>query len=290
MIMNKKNYLSMALLAVMLTAVSCGSDEDEIDPAVKNFVESTTFTDEELTGFEPLGIQGEWEMPTYYVTEGTVGGVGGTTTAKTATLFFNDKGKVRVVASHDDAFFLPTGVYNYSVDKNEGTLMMNGTRFSYTIVQGYLSVVYSDSKRSYSHSFARKPIGQAVVPGFFEQFENRDAYEMPPFEFNEWRTAFYAINSQDELEQLLVTDKSIPQIDFSQYTLVSGNITIYNGMLAKGMELQEEDGVYRLHIYIDNYNPHGYGTQEPRPYFFWRLYPKLDKEVSLQIEENIIEN
>lgn len=288
--MNRKWYLGIALLATMMLATACNSDDDNVDPAVKNFVESTTFSDEELTGFKPLGIQGEWEMPVYYVIENATEGVGGTNTAKTATLFFNDKGKVRVVASHDDAFFLPTGVYDYAVDEYNHELVMNGTRFSYDITRGYLTVVYSDSKRSYDHSFVRKPSGETAVPGFFEQFENREAYKMQPFEYNEWRTAFHAINSQEELGQLLVTDKTIPQIDFSRYTLVSGNITIYQGMIVKGMELQEEDGIYRLHIYIDNYNPHGYGTQEPRAYFYWRLYPKLDKEVSMQIEENIIEN
>ena len=291
MIMNKKNYLGMALLAVMLTAVSCGSDEDEIDPAVKNFVESTTFTDEELTGFEPLGIQGEWEMPTYYVIEGGIGGIGGTATEKSATLFFNNQGKVRVLASDDDAFFKPTGVYDYSFNPKESMLTIDGTLFHANIQYGYLNIHYPYDSQQYGRGLKRKATNQTAVADFFDFYLKDRYFAMADSIVEGQHYSLNVVNSQEELQKLYSGDMKLPDIDFNRYTLLMGYIFFPSrGTYPSSFELTEKDGQYTYDIRLVT-NLQDMNTCDAWTYYYWRLYPKLSsKEVKVVFTESTLDN
>ena len=278
--MRKFWCLGIAVAFTMLMTTACSSDDENIDPAVKSFVESFTYTEEELTGFEPLGIQGGWELPEYNATEGS----GGSTKTKSVSLFFNDKGQVRVVASHDDAFFLPTGVYNYSYDAHKRMLTINGTQFLAYTGYGYLGIAYPYDTQSVYYELCRKANVQTAVPNFFDRYLGRENFNFPQGETDEWTYSLNVVDNQEELLKLYRGDVSLPHIDFNRYTLIFGSIDIATrSVRPESMELTEEDGQYTYHVNMGK-SPIGLYTADGWTYYYWRLYPKLSsKDVNMLI-------
>ena len=87
----------------------------------------------------------------------------------------------------------------------------------------------------------------------------------------------YVINSQQELADIYVGKKKLPEIDFDKYTLIIGQqIMPYCGFYVAKKELLADDSGLILNLYARN-------DRESLPcasqnLYFWGLYPKLSQK------------
>ena len=87
----------------------------------------------------------------------------------------------------------------------------------------------------------------------------------------------YIINSQQELADIYVGKKKLPEIDFDKYTLIIGQqIMPYCGFYVAKKELLADDSGLILNLYARN-------DRESLPcalesLYFWGLYPKLSQK------------
>lgn len=84
------------------------------------------------------------------------------------------------------------------------------------------------------------------------------------------------VNSRKELEDIYSGEKELPEIDFQQYTLVIGMIT----MPALGYKCVRQELVYVttdsspvLNLYVEDL--YEYNPCMVSPLYFWGLYPKM---------------
>ena len=88
----------------------------------------------------------------------------------------------------------------------------------------------------------------------------------------------YVINSQQELADIYVGKKKLPEIDFDKYTLIIGQqIMPYRGFYIAKKKLSNGDNGLILNLYAKN-------DRELLPcasqnLYFWGLYPKLSQKM-----------
>ena len=273
----------IALLAIMAVTVGCWSDDYEIDSRVANFVESTSYTEEMLTGLKTLNIQGEWDLVSLY-------GEGIEDFGEHASLFFNDRHQVRVITAGNDKFILPTGVYPYSFDEQNYELKIENKVFRCYVGGTELYIGSLVNEHGFSLNFNRISSENNIVPVFFERRmsgryfprqDNHDAIVFPKL---------YVLNSREELAAFY-EDKveELPPIDFDRYTLLLGYVYLASrSTYPTEMDLREEDGKYYYTIHLTK-DLKVAVTCDTWTYYFWRLYPKLhSNDVEVEITENII--
>lgn len=99
-----------------------------------------------------------------------------------------------------------------------------------------------------------------------------------PFAIDE--NIFCVINSQEELMNIYLGDKELPEIDFDNYTLIIGQqIMPYPGFYITKKELVEgEDGlVFNLYVRNDGYDDENRNAKLQFLYY-WEFYPKLPQD------------
>ena len=108
---------------------------------------------------------------------------------------------------------------------------------------------------------------------FYEIIDPVDHDGMPIME-----NMVYIINSQQELADIYVGKKKLPEIDFDKYTLIIGQqIMPYCGFYVAKKELLADDSGLILNLYARN-------DRESLPcasqnLYFWGLYPKLSQKM-----------
>lgn len=84
------------------------------------------------------------------------------------------------------------------------------------------------------------------------------------------------VNSLAELAAIYVGEKQLPNIDFTQYTLVVGKETMpETPYYLKGMTLKEEDNVLRLTLKVEEAELRLCSSYQMR---YWALFPKLSNK------------
>lgn len=89
-----------------------------------------------------------------------------------------------------------------------------------------------------------------------------------------------AVNSISELEDIYEGEKPFPDIDFSKYTLIIGEKTMPSGgYYVNRQELNIK--LNTLNVYLKN--DLDYQPQVITHLYFWGLYPKYGKNISLNV-------
>ena len=89
-----------------------------------------------------------------------------------------------------------------------------------------------------------------------------------------------AVNSISELEDIYEGEKPFPDIDFSKYTLIIGEKTMPSGgYYVNRQELNIK--LNTLNVYLKN--DLDYRPQVLTHLYFWGLYPKYGKNISLNV-------
>ena len=89
-----------------------------------------------------------------------------------------------------------------------------------------------------------------------------------------------AVNSISELEDIYEGEKPFPDIDFSKYTLIIGEKTMPSGgYYVNRQELNIK--LNTLNVYLKN--DLDYQPQVITHLYFWGLYPKYEKNISLNV-------
>lgn len=85
------------------------------------------------------------------------------------------------------------------------------------------------------------------------------------------------INSRKEFEQAYNGKYKLPDIDFSQNTLLVGMVNGYNsGETLGAVRLLNTEGDYELQVVINkNVHPERVYSLVITPLFFWKIYPKF---------------
>ena len=86
-----------------------------------------------------------------------------------------------------------------------------------------------------------------------------------------------SINSRQEFEQAYNGKYELPDIDFSQNTLLVGMTNSLNsGETLGAVLLLNTEGKYELQVVINkNVNPERVYSLAITPLFFWKIYPKF---------------
>ncbi len=85
------------------------------------------------------------------------------------------------------------------------------------------------------------------------------------------------INNRKEFEQAYNGKYELPDIDFSQNTLIAGMVNSLNsGETLGDVRLLNTGGDYNLQVFVNkNVNPERTYSLAITPLFFWKIYPKL---------------
>jgi hypothetical protein len=92
------------------------------------------------------------------------------------------------------------------------------------------------------------------------------------------------INSEEEFQSIYKGMLQLPEIDFSQYTLVIGQkrIETYIGKKSSAefhkLELRDTPEGYHLYLCCNSYIADGAIIYDETFYYYWALYPKLDNK------------
>lgn len=88
------------------------------------------------------------------------------------------------------------------------------------------------------------------------------------------------VNSTSELEDIYKGEKNLPDVDFSKYTLIIGEKTMPSGgYYVNRQELNIK--LNTLNVYLKN--DLDYRPQVLTHLYFWGLYPKYGKNISLNV-------
>ena len=88
----------------------------------------------------------------------------------------------------------------------------------------------------------------------------------------------HVINSRQEFEQADKGNQELPDVDFSRYTLIIGWTFGENGTFKlEDVTLRDKGDCYELETRVRP-NAGGDGTQAHINFYYWRLYPKLEKK------------
>lgn len=88
----------------------------------------------------------------------------------------------------------------------------------------------------------------------------------------------HVINSREEFEQADKGNQELPDVDFSRYTLIIGRTYGVNGdCKLEDVTLRDKGDFYELETTV-RYHVGGSGTQAHVDFYYWRLYPKLEKK------------
>ena len=103
------------------------------------------------------------------------------------------------------------------------------------------------------------------------------------------KEAFYVVNSKQELERIYNGKTPIPDIDFSSYTLLLGFAYLNDSSYSlSDIGLRDNGHQYVLDVSVLHY-VHWWAYQIFSRGYYWRLYPKLDKEVVVNKIIHVIE-
>lgn len=85
------------------------------------------------------------------------------------------------------------------------------------------------------------------------------------------------INNRKEFEQAYNGKYELPDIDFSQNTLIAGMVNSLNsGETLGDVRLLNTGGDYNLQVFVNkNVNPERTYSLAITPLFFWKIYPKF---------------
>ena len=90
------------------------------------------------------------------------------------------------------------------------------------------------------------------------------------------------VRSKEEMAGIELTTKELPNVDFTKDNLVVGVIRIPNsGFGVTKVDLKEQDGAYRLDVYIKKYDS---GFDMAGWLCYWNVFPKLaDKPIDVNL-------
>ena len=141
---NNQNHLTMntkkfflflpLLLALMLGSVGCSKDEE----SSKN---ENTYSE----------IVGDWELESI---SRAFGGINEIPSDKRDVYCFSSEGTLKVISGNDVPSFLQTGEYDFSYDRGEHKILINGRQRDCVVSNGTMSIsgnsnAYTDSSISY---------------------------------------------------------------------------------------------------------------------------------------------
>ena len=288
--MRKKMYWGIALLAFMTVTVSCGSDDDESFEPSPYDPKCIKLTEEMLTGFEYMGLLGEWtlqaskfEMAPKFT--------------EPVKIFFYSSGMAMVEVPEDFGYFLEPGMYSYTVERRHRsydslgfTLKKGNQEYTGGMGLNYLRIdkpKSADFKMSYLCEYARERTAENEIPYFFyDLVQNLNWLDGARNE------EIHAVNDMEELRVLIHNDCVLPQIDFNRYTLVMGWYFDFDKLLVLDkLEIENRTGGYDFKMCISSQRHSGCGSSGLEGYvFFWRLLPKFEGgDVTLQMEETLSE-
>lgn len=112
------------------------------------------------------------------------------------------------------------------------------------------------------------------VKSFFDEEVANNAFIL------ENENGIVTVNSTSELEDIYKGKKNLPDVDFSKYTLIIGGTTMSSGgYYISKQELNTKLG--SLNVYLKN--GLDYRPQVLTHLYFWGLYLKYDKNISLNV-------
>ena len=240
-------------------------------------------------GFRLMGLQGSWTMETFslrtsqHIDEGI-------------TFTFDEEGTLKVENLLGTDYLLPAGNYSYVDNLDDETrLTIDGTKYvSYvrgnTLYIGTIGGYIEDKDYNALCYLHRQRTAQNEIPYFFAEELNDPVWDSHgerigggfidsmTVHFRD-KEAFYVVNSKQELERIYNGKTPIPDIDFSSYTLLLGFVYLNDSSYhLSDIGLRDSGNQYALDVSVLHYVHQGafFGITKG---YYWRLYPKLDKEV-----------
>lgn len=288
--MRKKMYWGIALLAFMAVTVSCSSDDEESFEPSPYDPKCIKLTEEMLTGFEYMGLLGEWTLQASKIEMAPK-------FTEPVKIFFYSSGMAMVEVPEDFGYFLEPGMYSYTVERRHnsydslGFTLKKGDKV-YTGGMGLNSLHINrpesvDFKMGSLCNYNREQTTENEIPYFF--------YDLV-FNLN-WLDGargeeIHAVNNMEELRAVIHCDCVLPQIDFSRYTLVMGWYYDHNKELVLDkLEIENRTGGYDFKMCVSSLMYTGCVIGGLGSFvMFWRLLPKFEGgDVTLQVEDTPFE-
>ena len=279
------------------TSNNDNTDEHGDESGLSDYEKSilTTMTNEEKikTGFMSMPLKDCWDMETILQHQFI-------RLDKGITYTFDGKGKLKVenLLNVKD-YLVSVGDHTYD-DSNISSqkLLIDNQEFGASILGNILTIWdVKDSYNNISCSFHRQRTSQNEIPYFFAEELNTpgvnskgqrvgggfyDALTTDPN--GEWEK-FYVINSQKELQGIYNGNTAMPTIDFSRYTLLIGFTSHFHADNISepiGVHVRDAGEEYVLDVPVTHYASPYSQILDTKAYY-WRLFPKFQKAISINI-------
>ena len=290
-------YWGIALLAFMAVTVSCGSDDEESFEPSPYDPKCIKLTEEMLTGFEYMGLLGEWTLQKSRFENAPQ-------FTEPVKVFFYPDGTAFVYVPDDFDYFMESGKYTYTYSRKN--CIYDGVAFKlrkgdkvYTGGMTFNSLhIYkpddADWKMGMVCDYHRERTTENEIPFFFNDLAHNYGWGLEQSEM-----AIHSINSMDELRSLVNIESELPQIDFNRYTLVLGwYFNRDRKFTFDKLDIIKSDSEYLFKVHL-NYVDVSYGITGSMGcvidytdsfVLIWRLMPKFEGgDVTLQVEDTPFE-
>ena len=285
-------YWGIALLATMAMTIGCQKDDEEEYTPTTVDLKSAKLTEEMRTGFEFMGLLGEWTIKDKHRREQPE-------MSSPVKLYFHESGQVLVEVPDNLDYFLKSGIYTYTFEPivvgscggGRVQLKRGNETIEGSVLLNELSFRVEDRIMKMINSFTRERTIENDIPFFFGWKEALPFISGDSEHQNEYGR-LHVVNSQEELKHIYYGDEELPQIDFNRYTLIVAWVhDSSKDMTLDKVELKKNGQGYDFNLSMTSKKHYGCVVGYENHLMPWRLYPKLDSNnVSLHVEETFVDD
>ena len=284
----KRLHLFLAFAIVSCIMLSCGDDEEVKIASPEDNSETPVDSTYSQPYSQPVDSINE-VIGSWYMSEKDAGWGGIHTFAPGEIVYrFYADGTLSVQEARDgkNVVFLREGTHEYSLDKENGEITIDGSRYGYRFNDKQLIIdtgsaydwpLYKFHKQKEEPQVGDTPEEQDSVGG--QPFGCAASFKLPgTIRLSDQN--FAVIHSAEELAGIEIQNKKLPKVDFGENDLVLGVVrTPDTGFGIEKIDLKEGGDAYQLDVYIKEYDS---GFCVLSWLLYWGVYPKLaDKPVEV---------